>query len=210
MKKNRIIILIIVIILSFIVRFFINDTTLFVNTDYKEKGYLPINDYVLKDGDKDVKKINTIYYDFYSTSYNYNDYVTTLGINCESTFKEFVNAYGNYYAAHIHAYRCNDDTYTDNVSINWITIDDFYNEYIKSGKLNLDDYNIDVTFNCMTIFNKVYYDKTAINNRYANEGLIRFSNHLFSLSFSYECKNDEYNDKDFGHFDYISSSSYYS
>lgn len=210
MKKSRVTILIIVIILSFIVRFFINDTTLFVDTTYTEEGYLPINDYVLKDGDKDVKKIKTINYDFYSTSYNYNDYATTLGIDCKSSFDDFLKVYGDYYAAYIHAYRCDDDTYTDYVSLNWITVNEFYEEYIKSNKINLDDYNIDIMFNCMTIFNKVYYDKSSIDNRYANEGLIRFSNHLFSLSFSYECKNDEYNDKDFGHFDYISSSSYYS
>lgn len=209
MKRNRVVITIVVILLSIVIRYLVSDTTLFVDTNQSQEGYLPISDYVLKEDGKDVKKINTFNYDFYSTSYDYNDYYTTLGISCSSTFDEFVNKYGNYNASHIHAYKNDDDTYKDYVSLKWITINDFYNEYIKTNKINLDDYNIDITFDCMTIFNKVYYDKYDIDNRYAYEGFINFSKHLFSLSFSYECTNDKYNNEEFGHFDYISSSAYY-
>ncbi len=212
MKRNRLIIVIVVLLLSLIVRFLVSDTTLFVDTSKTKDGYLPISDYVLlNEDDKEVKKINSFNYDYYFTYYDYDYYKTTLGIDCKSSFEDFVKAYGDYTANYISANRVNnEDDYSDYLSFNWITVNDFYNNYIKTNKINLDEYNIDISFECLTRFNKVYYDKASVDNYYSNNGLINFSNHLFTLRFVYQCKEYEYNSEGINRFDYIQSSQYYS
>lgn len=210
-KIKYIILFVLAIVLGLAGRVIINQSTLLVDTNTPVPDcFLPINDYVMVDKNtkEPVQKIRCLDYKYENDSYDYSSNLeTTKGIDAHSTFEEFVDAYGDYVATYI---MCNNEVtkdYNDSINLNNIKVKTFYDEYIKTGKCNLDDYNIVVNFSCYTQMNNVYYtQREADNARDNNNFFWNVKLHEFSLHFSYVCKNFEYNGYDINRFDYISSS----
>lgn len=191
-------------------RVLINESTLLINTNtLVPESYLPIEEYVLIDSktNQAVSNIKCIEYEYKSTGYTYDDGLkTSKGINAKSTWDEFVDAYKDYYVGYIICTRVveGEETYDNNIYLDNIKISDFINEYIDTGIVNVDDYNIHVNFSVYTRLNKIYYLEDEAYD-YVENLFWKITLHRFSLDFSYECKNYEYNLSDKGVFDYISS-----
>lgn len=215
LTKNKIILLVIFAILC-VIRYIDSQTLLFVNPSKKApEGYLSIGDYVLIDsGTKNVaQKINSFSYDHISTSYDYNeDLETTKGISTKSSWEDFVKAYGPYKASYISYHLPYDNPYNeerdyDYNTVRWLTIDEFNQEYIESGRVSIEEYNIYVNFDSVIKHSKVYYTANEIYNA-DDYGFKLCMIHDFSLSFSYICPDDYMSESHSGYFEYISSSCY--
>ena len=208
--KKYLIIIISALVIGLIGRFFINDSTLFVDTNTKvPKYYLPINDYILvnKDTKEPIQNIKTLNFKSYIDSYDYGyNLETTKGISCKSSFEDFIKAYGDYIVTYISCYNVTSNNYEDSIYLHNIKLSAFYNDYILSGKCNLDDYNIYINFTVYTRLNKVYYTQKEKDEASQNENIFwNVKLHEFTLAFSYFCKNVQYNEHDIGYFDYIIS-----
>lgn len=193
-----------------IFRYLDSQTTLFLNTSNVPDGYLPIKDYefVDKSTKEHITNVKAFSFDDEYISYGYdNGLETTLGISTNSTWDEFVEAYGSYTACYILASVSNYDSEDyDYVYLNWITVEDFDNEYIQTGKVSLDTYDIDIAFSTIVKNNKAYYTQGSQNKI---RGEFRLSKlHEFDLSFSYRSPSYEYNDAGKGIFNYINCYEY--
>ena len=210
-KLKYIILFLLAIVLGLTGRVIINQSTLLVdiNTPVPD-GFLPINDYVLidKNTKEPVQKIKTLKYEYENDSYDYSSNLeTTKGIDANSTFEEFVDAYGDYVATYILCHKVTGDDYNDDINLHNIKVKTFYDEYIKTEKCNLDDFNININFSCYTQMNNVYYIQREYEKLRDNENFFwKLKINEFSLHFSYICKNYEYNSHGVGIFDYVSSS----
>lgn len=210
-KLKYIILFLLAIVLGLTGRVIINQSTLLVdiNTPVPD-GFLPINDYVLidKNTKEPVQKIKTLKYEYENDSYDYSSNLeTTKGIDARSTFEEFVEAYGEYVATYISCYNEVTKDYNDSINLNNIKLKTFYNDYVLTDKVSLDDYNININFSCYTQLNNVYYTQREYEKLMDNENFFwNVKVHEFSLHFSYVCKNFEYNEDGINRFDYISSS----
>ena len=210
-KIKYIILFLLAIVLGLVGRVIINQSTLLVDTNTPvPDGFLPINDYVLVDKNtkEPVQKIKTLKYEYENDSYDYSSNLeTTKGIDAHSSFEEFVDVYGDYVATYILCHKVTSDDYNDDINLNNIKVKTFYDEYIKTEKCNLDDFNININFSCYTQLNNVYYTQREYEKLIDNENFFwKLKINEFNLYFSYICKNYEYNNHGVGIFDYVSSS----
>lgn len=206
-------ILLTIVTLLCVYRYIDSQTLLLVNTSKQApNGYLSIKDYTFIDSGTGniVEKINSFSYEGTSASYDYNtDIETTKGITATSSWDEFVEAYGEYKAYYI----TYNEPYSDDVEdsdygfLNWITVNDFNENYVKTGKVNLENYDITVCFQALIKYSKVYYTATE-QDKIETYGFKLYKAHEFNLTFSYECPNNSYNTSGRGIFDYISSYCY--
>ncbi len=211
--KYRSIILVIVTLLC-VYRYIDSQTLLLVNTSKEApSGYLSIADYVFINSgtNEPIEKINSFSYEGASTSYDYNkDIETTKGITASSSWEEFVNAYGEYKAYYISYNKPYSDANYDNDdygNVNWMTVSDFNEKYIKTGKVDIENYDITVCFHATVKYSKVYYTPTE-QDKIETYGFKLYKAHEFNLTFDYECPNSSYNDTGVGLFNYISSYCY--
>ncbi len=213
MNKKRYILLFVTIVLACLLRLYINNTTLIVDTSVKApNGYLEIDDYVLLDYQTSeiispIKsfKSSESYYDW-NRDYNENPtYITTKGISVDSSFEDFVNAYGDYTPYYISCLRYDYDSADEKSSymFTWMTVKEFYEKYVKTNEISLDDYDINIYFKVTTKLNNVYYTEAQQRKAYNKSLFNNFNAHEFDLGFSWQCKNNTYNDYGYSHFDYI-------
>ncbi len=193
-------------------RYIDSQTLLLVNTSKEApSGYLPIKDYAFIDsGTGDVvEKINSFSYDGTSISYDYNtDIETTKGITATSTWDEFVEAYGEYKADYITYNKpYSDGVESDYGYLYWTTVNEFDENYVKTGKVDLENYDITICFKALVKYSKVYYTATE-QDKIDTYGFKLYKAHEFNFTFSYECPNNPYNTSNTGIFDYISSYCY--
>lgn len=208
--KKYILYAIIGLLVGLVGRVFINDSTLFVNTNQAvPEHYLSINDYVMidKDSKQAVNKIKCINFEYQNDSYGYNSNLqTTKGIDTNSSWDEFVDAYGDYYVSYIICNKIVDgsEDYSEEVYLDNVLLSDFQRDYIETDKVNLDEYNIVVDFSVYTKLNKIYYLESQAYD-YDDNFFWKVNLHRFNLHFSYECKNYKYNEYGINIFDFISS-----
>lgn len=178
--KTRVLEIIILILLA-IGMFVLNYTTYAVNQDNVPAGYLSIQDMALYDPATNKtylpRKTDDSYYSFYNSSYS-PGYRTTKGITVGATWDEFVEAYGDYICAFTSGYPVNYDTNEsyDKYYQRYIHVKDFDEQFIKTGDLDLNAWNLSIRFEIYTQGTKAYYTEEEV------DGLLdRYYAHMFWL-----------------------------
>jgi hypothetical protein len=133
---------------------FYNRTPAFADTAAPE-GYLPLEEYLYlnENGDPEGSLMNPFYEGGWVYYGEEEVYTTTKGITVGSTWDDFVEAYGQYTAYSISVvpeedipYDERPDSYYDEHYFDFMKVEDFDREYIKTGKVDLSTNTVYVEF----------------------------------------------------------------
>ncbi|MBQ6356819.1 MAG: hypothetical protein IJI52_06950 [Solobacterium sp.] len=150
---------------------FYNRTALFVNKSSAPDGYLALEDYLLVDEDMEpTDSLNSLFFEDQWIYRSYADYYdarsTTFGLAPGASWQEFVELYGDYTAYSIHIdpeeevpYNLRDDEYYSTHYLEYMNIADFDRDYIQSGRVDLKDNSIYISFRAAVWGNKIAYSE---------------------------------------------------
>lgn len=167
----RVVLIIVLCVLFLIGGMFVRRRTSIMMEHRVRVGYLNVDEFALVDPatGKPEQSVRTLKYDNRYHSYlDHPDYVTSRGIGKDSTWEEFVTAYGDCTIYDVYIYPIDDagkTLYDKSVYINEeMTLNEFHERYVLTGEYTPQKNIINVQFYAATDGIHLYYGADELSN----------------------------------------------